>query len=354
MREKEWCGFNYPACWFWPRPITDENRPREEDFALAAEWGFNFIRIPVHYQVFERDDAPGVYLEEGLKYIDEAIDWCEKYGLHADLNMHHLPGFGISFPGRGIPITLWTSEDMLMRVEKIWRMFARRYKSKSDLSFNLVNEPTGVDMKTYVKFIKRMTRAIREIDPDRYIMVDGINVARTPVVGIEDEKLMGQSFHMYDPPWITHLGASWTRGPDIYDENPIYPGTPPNMDKYLEKLPKDDPRRRFFLGYRNIRVDKNWIYDRIKPWIDLRDITGTFIHCGEMGVYPLKVDRKSMLNWYRDVLDILKVHRIGWALWNLRGSFGIIETGRQEFLTETLPTGDKIDAELLKLIRSYL
>ena len=353
MGAKAWCGFNLDL--FWP----GRARVREEDLAIAAEWGFDFVRIPVHHQVFERDNSPGIYMEEGLRIIDKAVDLCERFGLHADLNMHHLPGFGISFPAAGIPITLWTSEEMLKRVEKIWRMFAERYMSKGDfLSFNLVNEPADVDMKTYVKFVKRMINVIREVDRDRYVMVDGINVARTPVYGIEDQKLTGQSFHFYEPGWLTHLEASWTRGPDIYKESPTYPGAPPNMDKYLDELPKDSPRRNFFLWYRNVYVDKNWIENRIRPWIDLRDRTGTFIHCSELGVYSLKVDRRSMLDWFRDVLDILKVNRIGWALYPLRGEsdearfFGTIDPGR--FATETLPTGDRIDGELLKLLRSYL
>lgn len=353
MGERVWCGFNTDLI------FPDRGRTSEEDLALASEWGFDFIRIPVHHVIFERDDSPRTYMEEGLSYIDKAIGWCEKLGLHADLNMHHLPGFGISFPGAGIPITLWTSEEMLRRVENIWRMFAERYKSKGDfLSFNLVNEPLGVDTKTYVEFVKRMIKAIRKVDPDRYVMVDGINVARTPVYGLEDEELTGQSFHFYEPAWLTHLEASWSRGPDIYKEKPTYPGAPPNMDKYINELPKESLRRRFFLRYRNVYVDKNWLENRIKPWIDLRDRTGTFIHCGEIGLYALKVDRKSMLNWFRDVLDILKVNRIGWALYPLKGEceesryFGVIEPGR--FATETLPTGERIDGELLKLLRSYL
>jgi len=356
MQDRKWCGFNYPACWFSPGQVNERNRPREEDFALISEWGFDFIRIPVRYQFFMSDDSPGVYREESLRYIDQAIEWCEKYGLHADLNMHHLPGFGISFWSRGIPITLWTSEGMLKRAEDIWRMFAKRYKTKGEvLSFNLINEPIGVDMKTYVRFVKRMIRAIREIDPDRFIMVDGLNISRTPIYGIEDEELVGQSFHCYEPYWLTHLGASWTRdGSDIYKETPKYPGIPPNMDKYLEDLPKDSPRRLFFLRYRNVYVDKNWMENIIKPWIELRDRTGMLIHCGEFGVYSMNVDRESMLNWYRDLLDILKVNNIGWALWNLRGAFGVIETGREEFMTETLHNGERIDEELLKLLRSYL
>ena len=33
-----------------------------------------------------------------------------------------------------------------------------------------------------------------------------------------------------------------------------------------------------------------------------------------------------VLAWLRDVLEILKSHNIGWALWNFRGPFGILDS----------------------------
>ncbi len=39
--------------------------------------------------------------------------------------------------------------------------------------------------------------------------------------------------------------------------------------------------------------------------------------------------------WMSDVLDILKGHGIGWALWNLRGSFGVVDSGRSDLATRT-------------------
>jgi endoglucanase len=350
-----WRGFNYPACWYGPGPVRKSEEPKEDDFSLAANWGFNFIRIPVHHLFFEKEELPGSYMEERLIYIDKAIEWCRKLGLHANLDMHFLPGYGITHLIHQIPITLWTSEEMLRRAENIWRMLAERYSAMGDfLSFNLINEPAGVDMKTYVKFVKRMVKAIREIDPDRIIIVDGINVSRTPVYGLEDEELLLQSFHFYEPMWMTHLKASWAHGPDVYEEIPTYPGEPPNMDNYLAEYARDPRRRGFFIRYRNVHVDKNWIENKIMPWVEFREKTGTTIHCGELGIFPVRVDRVSMLNWYRDLLDVLESYGIGWALWNLRGPFGIIETGREEFLTERLPNGDRLDGELLRLLRSYL
>lgn len=177
---------------------------KEEDIALAAEWGFNFIRLPVDYMLFEKDEVPGVYNEARLKYIDKGISWCKKYGLHVNLDLHHTLGYGIS---NMFSATLWTNEDQLKRTEKIWRMLAKRYAREGDyLSFNLINEPFGVDMPTYQRFVRRMIKAIREQDPDRFIIVDGHTISTMPVPDIEDFGT-GQSFHCYEPLWATHLGA---------------------------------------------------------------------------------------------------------------------------------------------------
>jgi endoglucanase len=351
---KLWHGFNL-GNWLSQSTLRSPHIDtfyKEGDIALAAEWGFNFIRLPVDYMLFERDEAPGVYDEAQLKYIDKAISWCKKYGMHVNLDLHHAPGYGIS---KMWSATLWTNEDQLKRTEKIWRMFAKRYAGEGDyLSFNLINEPFGVDVPTYQRFIRRMVGAIREHDPDRFIIVDGHSVSTMPVPDIEDLEV-GQSFHCYEPLWVTHLGARWLPAAYIYKEKPEYPGKPPKMDKYAEKQPFFFSFERwFFERYNDVYCDKAWIEKLYEPWFRLNKTTGTFIHCGEMGVYAKRISRKSQLNWYRDVFDIFKAHNVGWAVWNLRGPFGIINTGQRGISMEKLPDGSLLDRELLELFQSYL
>jgi len=50
------------------------------------------IRLPVDYPLIENEGWPGNYSEEGLGWIDRAIDWCEAAGLWCILDMHNLPG----------------------------------------------------------------------------------------------------------------------------------------------------------------------------------------------------------------------------------------------------------------------
>jgi hypothetical protein len=155
--------------------------------------------------------------------------------------------------------------------------------------------------------------------------------------------------------WATHLGAEWFRPAYIYQENPEYPGKPPHMDKYAEKQPFFfSSERWFFERYKDVYCDKAWIEKLYEPWFELNKTTGTFIHCGEMGVYTKRISRKSQLNWHRDIFDIFKTHNVGWAVWNLRGPFGVINTEQPHIHMEKLPDGSLLDRELLELFQSYL
>ena len=49
-------------------------------------------------------------------------------------------------------------------------------------------------------------------------------------------------------------------------------------------------------------------------------------------------------------MDILKSHGIGYALWNFRGSFGILDSGRTDIALEDWH-GHKLDRRLLTLLQ---
>jgi endoglucanase len=335
---------------------------RELDFQRMAEWGFNFVRLPMDYRCWTIDGDYYRIDEKVLKEIDYAIEYGKRYGIHVNINFHRAPGYCINPPLE--QLNLWRDKEALEACAYHWRIFTERYKEipKELLSFNLVNEPLsddldkkrGATMPEYKLFVTTMLRAIRETDETRLVIADGLMTKYNykPIIGVDDP-LLGQSFHMYEPMWLTHLGANWTRAWFLYDEQPEYPGIPSNIHKYFEQLPSDSPLREEYLKYKDVRIDQKWLNEWMRPYLELKE-KGVFVHCGELGVYSKKVPRQSQLNWYKDVLGILNRHNIGWAQWNLRGPFGIIDTGREEFNTEKLPNGDMLDKEMLKLIRRYI
>ena len=87
-----------------------------------------------------------------------------------------------------------------------------------------------------------------------------------------------------------------------------------------------------------------------QPWIDLTK-AGVGVHCGECGCWN-KTPHEVFIAWFADVLDILKENKIGFALWEFIGSFGILDSGRTDIAYEDWH-GHKLDRKLLNLLQKY-
>ncbi len=261
-----------------------------------------------------------------LKEIDEAVDYGRRYGVHVNLNLHRAPGYCVNPPRE--PFSLWKDDEALDACARHWALFAHRYKGipNQELSFNLLNEPAEISAETYIRVVKRLVEAIREEDPDRLIIVDGLRWGRQPVFGLADLGV-GQSTRGYDPMRISHYRASWVAGSDRWDE-PAWPLAEGDGTWDKERL-----RRK-----------------RIKPWKDL-EARGVSVHVGEWGAFN-QTPHHVVLAWMRDCLELWKEAGWGWALWNFRGSFGILDSGRQDVSYEDWH-GHKLDRDMLELLQSY-
>jgi endoglucanase len=83
------------------------------------------------------------------------------------------------------------------------------------------------------------------------------------------------------------------------------------------------------------------------PWIDLVK-QGIGVHCGELGCYN-QTPHDVFLAWFSDTLDILKDSGIGFALWEFKGDFGILNSGRNDVKYEDWH-GYQLDRKLLELL----
>ena len=63
----------------------------ERDIAVIAGWGLDHVRIPIDYNILQRED--GAALEEGYARIALALEWCRKHGLNTVLDLHKTAGF---------------------------------------------------------------------------------------------------------------------------------------------------------------------------------------------------------------------------------------------------------------------
>ena len=58
------------------------------------------------------------------------------------------------------------------------------------------------------------------------------------------------------------------------------------------------------------------------------------------------------LAWMEHCLKLWKEKDLGWALWNLRGVFGILDSGRGDVTFEDYK-GHKLDRRMLELLQRY-
>ena len=72
---------------------------------------------------------------------------------------------------------------------------------------------------------------------------------------------------------------------------------------------------------------------------------------GEFGVFR-HTPHDVALAFLEDCLKNYKEAGIGWALWNLEGSFGILDSFREDVVYEEW-NGHKLDRRMLELLQKY-
>jgi endoglucanase len=342
-----WRGFNLTD-FNSPNPGPARGGTTEDDLKWMVDWGFNFIRLPMAYPRYvEFDRSQHITPAEVYKLnnaeldrIDSFVRNAHKHGLHVSLNLHRAPGYCIN-AGFYEPYDLWKSKDAQQAFAFHWGMWAKRFKDvpASKLSFDLLNEPcvrsdmndqhskgSPIPGELYRAVAAQAVEAIRAASPDRLIIADGNNVGNTVTPELKDLHV-AQSCRGYFPGLISHYRAPWANKDPEKCPTPVWPGTM-NGEQF--------GRARLESYY--------------KPWIELAK-SGIGVHCGECGCWN-KTPHSVFLAWFGDVLDVLTSNAIGYALWNFRGDFGILDSRREDVAYQDW-YGHKLDAKLLELLKAH-
>jgi aryl-phospho-beta-D-glucosidase BglC (GH1 family) len=341
----QWKGFNL-LDFFNPDPAKSRKATPEEHLKWISDWGFNFVRLPMAYPYYLKIDRSRkitpeeVYQidEQAVDKIDQLVSLAHKHNLHVSLNLHRAPGYCIN-AGFYEPYNLWLDQQALDAFCFHWNMWAKRYKNVSSkkISFDLVNEPSmkedmndqhskssAVPGELYRKVAKAAAESIRKENRNHLVIADGNSGGSTVIPEITDLNI-AQSCRGYHPSIISHYKAPWSnKDPESLPE-PKWPGQV--GDKYLSR---------------------QMLEEFYKPWIELVN-KGVGVHCGECGGWK-KTPHAVFLAWFSDVLDILSSNGIGFALWEFRGDFGILDSGRDDVQYEEWH-GHKLDRKLLDLLR---
>jgi len=99
-----------------------------------------------------------------------------------------------------------------------------------------------------------------------------------------------------------------------------------------------------------IECDRDVLWTKnVVPWIKLRD-SGVGVMVGEWGCHN-RTPHAVVLAWMRDCLANWQRAGFGWALWNLRGSFGILDSDRRDVTYEN-HYGHRLDRRMLELLQA--
>lgn len=152
----------------------------ESDIALIAEMGFDHVRLPINSRVVM--DADGALIEDGLRLIDQLVEWCGRHNLWVLLDLHGAPGgqtgTNIDDSPNGLP-ELFMYPRYRAQTIALWEAIARRYRDEPIvLGYDLLNEPLPHEWQyTYAQALRELyldlTTAIRAIDTNHLLMYEG-------------------------------------------------------------------------------------------------------------------------------------------------------------------------------------
>lgn len=188
----------------------------EEDIDFIRSCGATAIRIPINYRHFESDAAPFRYVEKGFDRLAQIVERCSAHGLYVILDLHACQGWqnpDWHSDNASQLSLLWYDRLYQDRFVGLWEELARRYTGNAAVAgYDLINEPVtnarwgrrayhhAPDWQALNALYRRTVAAIRRIDPDHIIILEG-DYYGSRFDGLEppfSENLV-YSFHDYRP-----------------------------------------------------------------------------------------------------------------------------------------------------------
>jgi len=260
-----------------------KNHTTKADIDAMARWGFNSVRLPMHYNLYtlpvEQEPVQGqqTWLDKGFAMTDELIAWAKANNMYVILDLHAAPGgqgndLAISDRDPTKP-SLWQSEANQQKMIELWRKLAQRYADEPAVAaYDIINEPNwGFENAEDKNGCKETRNA-----PLKKLLQDVIQAIRTV-----DKK------HL-----IIIEGNCWG-------------------NNYAGVLPLFEPAAQD----NNIALSfhKYWNYNRredIRTHLELREKYNMPLWLGETG--------ENSNSWFTDAIALVEAEKIGWAWWPLK------------------------------------
>jgi aryl-phospho-beta-D-glucosidase BglC (GH1 family) len=159
----------------------------ERLFHTTFEWKANTMRLSVMPAVYRHYGT-----EAALRALDVSVAFARKYGLYLIITLH-----AIGYPpdGRYRSLVDWKYGELYQisdaEILRFWEAVARRYRNENAVAFyELINEPVHIlpdgspdytdDAAPWLgwrDYAERLVDRIRAIDPDKIIIVGGMEFA---------------------------------------------------------------------------------------------------------------------------------------------------------------------------------
>ncbi len=265
------------------------NHVRKADIDSLKAWGFNSVRLPMHYNLFTLpiEDEPvageNTWLTKGFELTDSLIAWCKANEMYVIFDLHAAPGGqgrdeGISDYDTSKP-SLWESPANQAKTVALWKKLAETYVDEPWVGgYDLINE-TNWEMTNNAplkQIYLDLTAAIREVDTKHIIFIEG--------------NWFANDFTNLTPPW---------------DDNLVY-----------------SPHKYWSI---NDQASIQWV-------LDLQQQHNVPLYFGEWG--------ENSNPWFRDAIELFEGNGIGWAVWPMKkiesiaGPLSIVKTPEYQSLLD--------------------
>lgn len=277
----------------------------DADAAYLASLGLNMVRLPFHYQFLEDDDRPFEVREEGFEYIDRVVRLCASHGIRTILDLHVAPGWQNQDWHCDNPThtaQFWRHRQFQDRLLHLWRVIAAHYKNDSwVVGYNPMNEPGDPTGDLVGPYCVRLVNAIREIDQNHIIFLDGNRFA--------------VDFHVFGEPLPNVVYSPHYYPSPAFTPDSTYPGTvhliqvyAPEEGKHLEVEPD-------IKYWDRAEVERAFLERTAYP-----RGTGTPLVIGEFNaIFPGDRETDKMrTNLLADELNNFHKYQASWTYWSYK------------------------------------
>ncbi|MCR5337187.1 MAG: glycoside hydrolase family 5 protein [Lachnospiraceae bacterium] len=297
----------------------------KKDIDYIASLGFDHVRVPVDYVLFEEED--GTPKEDGFHYLDNCRAWCAENNLKMLMDLHECYGYSFD-PLKDVDREKFFYDDALQaRFLNLWKRIAEHFKAYQDqMAFEPLNEVVLMEVaEAWNKVAAEYIKTVRAICPDIYLVIGGVcysNVQSVPLLDLPMDDKVVYNFHCYEPFIFTHQGAYWVENMPS-DFRTTYPKTLAEYRRDGADLAENLAGAIFKEGIGEI--GDPFFEDIFAPAIEKAAKDNACLYCGEYGAIDI-ADPESRLYWMRDIHKAFHRHNIGFALWNYKEKdFGLVD-----------------------------